>query len=259
MSWTVLSGAFLVGLLGGAHCMAMCGGIVMAVGQRQSARVALLRRVSPARLWAETLVLHAGRISTYAIAGAIAGGLGSVAWRQSWLPLQRGLFLAGGAMLALYGLALLARAAGSAPVWRFTLLEVWLARGWRRVLDTVRQGGERRWQVRLMRHPLATRYAGGLAWGLVPCGMSIGMLGLALLAGNALAGGATMLAFGLGTLPNLVAMSGLLGLLRRLAGRPAWRIAGALAVTAAGMAAVYMAILLPETLRLQGFCLSWTT
>jgi sulfite exporter TauE/SafE len=44
-----------------------------------------------------------------------------------------------------------------------------------------------------------------MIWGLVPCGLVYGMLPIALFSGSAAAGAAIMLAFGLGTLPNLVA------------------------------------------------------
>ena len=48
------------------------------------------------------------------------------------------------------------------------------------------------------------RYALGMIWGLVPCALTYGVLPIALFAGG-IAGAAVMLAFGLGTLPNLLA------------------------------------------------------
>ena len=53
----------------------------------------------------------------------------------------------------------------------------------------------------------------GMVWGLVPCGMVYGVLALALLAGDALNGAALALAFGLGTLPNLlgIGLDGIVG------------------------------------------------
>jgi sulfite exporter TauE/SafE len=44
----------------------------------------------------------------------------------------------------------------------------------------------------------------GLAWGWIPCGMVYAALPLALVAGGPLPGALVMLAFGLGTLPNLL-------------------------------------------------------
>ena len=56
---------FLVGLLGGTHCVGMCGGIVGA-----------LSLGAPAR-WAMHLAYNAGRILSYAVAGALVGALGA--------------------------------------------------------------------------------------------------------------------------------------------------------------------------------------
>ena len=58
---------------------------------------------------------------------------------------------------------------------------------------------------------LAQAYPLGLLWGWLPCGMVYGVLTAALLSGSAARGAATMLAFGLGTLPNLL-LAGMLPL-----------------------------------------------
>jgi sulfite exporter TauE/SafE len=95
----------------------------------------------------------------------------------------------------------------------------------------------------------------GLAWGLVPCGMVYGALALAMLAGNAASGALVMGAFGLGTLPNLLVLSGLSGYLRRLSRRPGVRILAGVLVVAFGVAGVVRAMALPHMLATQGFCL----
>jgi len=46
----------------------------------------------------------------------------------------------------------------------------------------------------------------GMAWGWLPCGLVYSVLVTALASGSASSGAALMLAFGLGTLPNLLAM-----------------------------------------------------
>ena len=58
LDWLVLSGALLTGLLGGAHCAAMCGGIAtgLSVGQRSG--------------WWIAAQPNLGRIAGYTIAGA---------------------------------------------------------------------------------------------------------------------------------------------------------------------------------------------
>ena len=56
---------FLVGLLGGTHCVGMCGGIVSAMSMGGGAG------------WGMHLAYNSGRILSYAAAGAIAGALGA--------------------------------------------------------------------------------------------------------------------------------------------------------------------------------------
>jgi sulfite exporter TauE/SafE len=70
-----LGAFFLVGLLGGAHCLGMCGPLVTAYAGgagSQQGRVTL-RDVRQQGL------LTVGRVSTYAVIGAVLGALGSLA------------------------------------------------------------------------------------------------------------------------------------------------------------------------------------
>ena len=75
-----LIAASLAGLLGGAHCLAMCGGFMTALsgfGQRSRTPKAI---VYPARTLAwRHLPYNLGRITTYAALGAVAGGAGGAA------------------------------------------------------------------------------------------------------------------------------------------------------------------------------------
>ncbi|HEX9147854.1 MAG TPA: sulfite exporter TauE/SafE family protein, partial [Thermoanaerobaculia bacterium] len=64
--------AFLIGLAGGVHCMAMCGGIVAALNLHAQATPLPSRGSRFGRQLAYSL----GRISSYAFAGAIAGAAG---------------------------------------------------------------------------------------------------------------------------------------------------------------------------------------
>ena len=52
-----------------------------------------------------------------------------------------------------------------------------------------------------------TIYALGLLWGLLPCGLVLTALLLAAVSAHPTAGAATMLAFGLGTIPITLGMS----------------------------------------------------
>lgn len=244
MNTAALLSVFLIALLGGVHCLAMCSGIALAAERGHVA----VRIVSRRRLWFEQVVMHAGRLSTYALLGAAMGAVGATVWRQQWLPIQRGLFALASALLLAYGLLLLVRTTGDA--WR----SVWLERQLGRVAGGLSQiaarlgGGLHRYP------PLVRRYVTGLAWGLVPCGMVYGALAVALLAGNAASGAVVMLAFGAGTLPNLLLMSGLAGWLRAFSRLPWARGLAGAAIAAFGVWGLVSAVWLPETLNAHGFC-----
>jgi len=187
--------AFLVGLLGGVHCMGMCGGIVGAfsVGSRSS-------------LLTQQLGCNAGRLLSYVTAGAAAGLAGSFSLLfERVLPAQAALYLAANVLLVLLG----AHLAG----WTNVVLRIEAvgAAAWR----TLQPAG-----LKLAPAEGMARAVGmGMLWGWVPCGMVYSALALALASGSAAHGALVMLAFGLGTLPNLLA-AGLaaqrLGALRRM-------------------------------------------
>jgi len=196
--------------------------------------------------------MHAGRITTYMLLGAVMGAVGATVWRQDYLPLQRWLYAAGSMMLVITGVWLLrGRVMRSDWIERLASLAavhvVQRARAMTARLP-VRLRGERR------ATPLLRRFGMGLAWGLVPCGMVYGALALALLAGNAVSGALVMGAFGLGTLPNLLVISGLSGYLRQLSRKPAVRVASGLVVIGFGLLGVARSIWLPDTLAQHGFC-----
>ena len=73
LSLPPLAAAFVFGLLGGAHCIGMCGGIMSAL---TFAVPPSMRQ--PSRLAALLLGYNLGRISSYMIAGALVALLGSV-------------------------------------------------------------------------------------------------------------------------------------------------------------------------------------
>ncbi|MFC5549056.1 sulfite exporter TauE/SafE family protein [Massilia aerilata] len=196
---------FVVGLLGSVHCAGMCGGIVGALSlapSRGQAVPVTVRLVPPARpALLNVLAYNAGRIGSYMLAGALAGGVGQGAGALSRLPaLQAGGYWMANLMLALLGLY---------------LMDVW------RGLARLEQGGQILWRrvQPLLRHVRpsngsafgpARMLAAGALWGWLPCGMVYSVLLTAMLSGSALGGALAMLAFGLGTLPMLLGL-GLLG------------------------------------------------
>jgi sulfite exporter TauE/SafE len=178
-----IGAAFAIALFGGMHCAGMCGGFVGALQMHRPARI------GP---FAFSLSYHLGRVAGYGSAGLLAGCVGSTLFAADVLPLQIALLVLGSVFLAGIGGSLLGSAA------------------WLRRLEPL--GGALWRAVR----PLASRVLpprtmpaallAGFVWGWIPCGMVYAALPLALVAGSAVAGAAVMLAFGIGTLPNLLAL-----------------------------------------------------
>jgi sulfite exporter TauE/SafE len=209
---------FLIGLLGGVHCAGMCGGIVSALSAQPVPQ--------PSARSASSLSLHLaynlGRVSSYAIAGAIAGAVGSLGLLlNDMLPIQLALYIAANLMLIALGLYL----TGMTQSLAFT--ERLGQSLWRRI-----QPYSRRF---LPARRVAQAYPLGLLWGWLPCGMVYGVLSTALLAGSASRGAMTMLAFGLGTLPNLLLAGMLLKRLRDVTRARYVRLASGLLVIGFGI------------------------
>jgi sulfite exporter TauE/SafE len=235
MSAAALSAIFLVGLLGGAHCVGMCGGIVTAL---------TVKMPGDRTRWSLHLAYHAGRLTTYALAGALAGGLGSAALLlNGFLPAQIVLYIVAQLMLVALGLYLL---------------------GVSRYLDVFERAGGVLWR-RLQ--PLAAglfpvrslprAYSVGLLWGLLPCGLVYSVLVTALVAGSPANGALVMLAFGAGTLPSLLAVGALLPALQRLRRAQLVRQAAGGAIIAFGLVGLAHAGELDRVATNPFFC--WTT
>ena len=172
--------AFMLGLLGGAHCIGMCGGIMGALTFSIPARERLRRLL---------MVLHynLGRIASYTLMGVAVGLLGSLAVGAQ-----------GSALRIVAGLLLIAMGLYLADWWRgLTYLERLGSLLWRYIQPL----GKRFMPATT---PLQALALGGL-WGWLPCGLVYSTLAYAAASGNALQAGVTMLAFGLGTLPAVFA------------------------------------------------------
>jgi sulfite exporter TauE/SafE len=217
---TLLS-AFLVGLLGSTHCLGMCGGIVSALtlGLRED-----IRR-SPWSLAPYLLAYNAGRIASYALAGALAGAVSAQIFGLAPPAQTRWIvkLVTGGFMIAL-GLYL----AGWWP--GLQRLEQWGGMLWRRVEPLGRR-------LLPVNHPLKA-LAFGRVWGWLPCGMVYAALAWALASGSAAHGAALMLAFGLGTLPMLLAAGAAAEWLKDFVRRPGVRRAAGLMVLGFGLYAI---------------------
>ena len=180
-----ISGGFLLGLFGGLHCIGMCGGIVSALAGTGTDAGSGSRKLEA------QLLYSAGRISSYALAGAAAGGLGLSLLALLGADASRALRILAGAFLVAAGLYL----AG----WWFGLarLERLGAHAWRHIapLSGRLQPLDRAWK----------RFAAGAVWGWLPCGLVYAALAGASASGGAAEGAAMMTAFGIGTLPALLA------------------------------------------------------
>ncbi len=196
--------AFVLGLLGGTHCIGMCGGISAALA------FALGPGTSTARRYLLLGGYNAGRIFGYALLGAVfAGVAGGIAGSDG----MRVLRTVAGVLLILMGCSL---------------------GGWFNALALLERAGYGAW-ARVQRFaarllPVDRLYKAllaGLFWGWLPCGLVYSTLAWASASGSAARGGALMLAFGAGTLPAVLA-SGVFGdtLRRMLQQRGLRRLAG---------------------------------
>lgn len=220
-----LGAALAAGFAGSAHCLVMCGGMAGALGMR--ARAAAQGRVAAVQA---VLLQQAGRISGYALAGALLGGLsqGARGLMQASAA-ERPLRIAAGVITLMIALRVLG---GWNLLARFEKLG---AHVWRRLQPIAQHAARgKRWY-----HALGM----GFAWGWLPCGMVYSILLMAAASGGALSGAAVMASFGLGTLPALLASSVVAAQLPHIAGRPVVRVASGVLLV---MFATWM--LLPPTL-----------
>ncbi len=212
----------LVGLLGGTHCVGMCGGIVGALAMGAPARCSLL------------LAYNAGRILSYAVAGAIVGAIGEASIALAGqLPLRGILYLFANLMLIALGLYLL----GVSSALAFT--ERIGDRLWRKLQPLTRR-------YLPARSPLQA-FPLGLLWGWLPCGLVYSALATALTSGSAWHGAGLMLVFGVGTLPNLMLAGLLAARLQAYARQPMVRMLSGLLILGFG---VWGLLSLPALARL---------
>lgn len=173
-----LTTALVLGLLGGAHCLGMCGGI--------AATVSMSTPSGGRGLWLLT-GYNTGRIFSYTLAGGLIGSI-------SWLLESEASLIA---MRTLAGLMLVA-------------MGLYVAQWWQGLVH-LEKAGSRLWQgVR----PLASRLLPvknllqaltlGALWGWLPCGLVYSTLIWASAAADWQTSAQLMMAFGIGTLPTML-------------------------------------------------------
>ena len=176
---------FVTGLLTGVHCIAMCGGINLT----QS----VLSSSTKARLFQSNLLYQAGRVLSYTVIGAAAGGIGKV------------LALSGrgkGIIEIIAGCAIIIMAVnmlgGFKPLRRFHFT----------LSAKIYSGFSERIKAN-------SSFVIGLLNGLMPCGPLQSMQIYALSAGSAPRGALSMLVFSLGTVPLMLGFGLVSGRLNR--------------------------------------------
>lgn len=219
---------FFVGLLGGVHCLGMCGsivGILTAQLPKDSVR------------WPFHLAYNGGRLASYTVAGALVGAIGQAGLLlRDDVPVQHLLFALSSLMLIALGLYL-------AGIWSLVRrIEQIGGSLWRHIQPLTRG-----------LFPISTplrAFLLGTLWGWLPCGLVYSVLVTALASGHAQSGALIMLAFGLGTLPNLLAIGLFWESIKRRAQAPQARMTAGLLVAGFG---VYGLIKVGYTFYIHGW------
>ena len=196
MTIALLVAALLMGFFGSPHCLGMCGGLVAAFGLS-------MKDVSPAKRRGLIATYHLGRLLSYASLGIIAGFIGTTVLAPLMVGNSMPRILLG-LVLIFVGMTML-----GAPF-----------------LTKLERLGMRFWQalapLRKKVFPLTTfprALTAGLLCGFLPCGLVYGALLIAVVGHDPLTGAVLMFAFGLGTVPMLVATHGTVNWLRTQIGR----------------------------------------
>ena len=211
---------FLLGFFGGTHCVGMCGGVSRAFALQLPPHLNRLGLI---------VLLNLGRISSYVLIGLIVGLVGQIGISLDdtrWL--QNGLYIAANVLLLLLGLYLAGLSTAATQIER-------IGRPiWKRLNPILNR--------LLPIKSVPACFGVGMLWGWLPCGLVYSASLYALGSGNAVQGGLYMLAFALGTLPNLLAMGIFAAQLKTLLQRKAIRLCAGLLV--AGWAVFRLAVML---------------
>ncbi|MGD2053762.1 MAG: sulfite exporter TauE/SafE family protein [Gammaproteobacteria bacterium] len=218
-----LASAFILGLFSTVHCVGMCGGIIgaLSLSLPETVRQQRLRHIVFISLY------NIGRILSYSVAGLIVGYIGAEAAAYT--------DMSGGPSILRYTGVVLMIAIG-----------LYLA-GWFPQLSRVERIGVPVWKVLeplgrklvpVTSMPRALLY--GIIWGWLPCGMVYFVLVWALTSGSAAQGALTMAAFGLGTLPSLLAAGLAMSSLKRFTQSKTTRQVVGVLVIAMAIATLFM-------------------
>lgn len=174
MNASLLLTAGVMGLVGGPHCLVMCGAACVGVS-----------RWSPKQAWKPLLLFQLGRLLGYALLGAVAAAsMQALGWMTVHSAALRPIWSMVHITAVVIGLMLLIRA--QQPVWLSNAASgVWHS------LSSPQQ------RQSLHQHPLGPLLL-GLVWAFLPCGLLYSALLVALLSASPLEGAAVMSSFALG-------------------------------------------------------------
>lgn len=173
---SLLLTAFVMGLAGGPHCIAMCGAACAAM-QGSSKHPIIPIRVAQTIPWS----FYLGRLLGYAMLGALAASsLRGLAWLSNQSAVFQPLWTFSHTLIFAWGFLLLIT--GKQPNWAI-------------------QGAQKVWSlVKQKTHQAEFGYLiTGLVWALLPCGLLYSAVMLASLQSHWLQGALVMTAFSLGS------------------------------------------------------------
>jgi len=187
----ILISVFLMGLLGGVHCLSMCGGVVGMLTASLPEQV----RSDSKQISLYHFNYNLGRILSYILLGAIFGLIGELLSNMLQMSVfDKVLRIFSGVLMIMVGFYIA---------------------NWHMGIQALEKIGAKLWAVLqpitkrfLPVKNLKSAFLVGLFWGGIPCGLVYGALSFAIVSGSAVQGGMIMLAFGLGTLPSLLLMAG---------------------------------------------------
>lgn len=174
----ILTTAFL-GSVG--HCIGMCGGIVVAYSSTK-----IDQKSSYLQQTSSHLAYNFGRVTTYAVLGALFGFIGQVV---AFTPTSKGiLFLLTGILMVLAGLSLLGNIKFlNSAEWSVSKYP-WYQKSFKKLMSSRSYG---------------SFYLLGLLNGLIPCGLVYSFAIFAASTADPFAGALVMATFGLATIPAL--------------------------------------------------------
>ncbi|MBR6027355.1 MAG: sulfite exporter TauE/SafE family protein [Neisseriaceae bacterium] len=183
LDFQAIFASLMLGFLGGAHCVGMCGGLCAALSLQLPPHISRIKLI---------ILMNIGRIISYTVIGLLFGLLGQLGSEYIFgNGLRQFLFVVAQVLLILAGLYL----TGFFTI--FAKIEKIGVPIWRKLNPIM----NRLLPITTIKGSLIV----GAIWGWIPCGLVYSVSANAMASANAISGALLMFAFGIGTLPNLIA------------------------------------------------------